>query len=473
MKKLLLLLSGAFSFSICAQTPLANATLELTLTTAGGTNNRSGLAYNPNQQLYYSVNAGSSGYPGETYDAAGNQVNTVSQGFDFRGAWWNPNTNQFEGNGYSSLGIWVGNLTASYYLNGTGTTVLSGSAPDPQSCGDYDYMDDEILYYNSGSIYRYSRATNTFISSVPITGLAVSTSNLNWNSVAYTGIPGMEAGVYDYVLRKFYFINKNTGAYVTECVLPGGAPASSSFQMSFEAEYLWLYSAGQWNGYKVLEQCSVTNSSLTISACSSYLSPAGNTYITSGMYTDTIPNAAGCDSLITIDLTIQNTYSFIQESACGQYISPGGNTYTSTGVYYDTIPNAAGCDSIVEIDLSIVPNNIDNSVTVSGATIQANQLVAAYQWLDCNGFVPLSGEVNQYFTPSVTGSYAVEITVGLCTDTSECVLIDFTGIEELMTGPKELVKIFDLMGRETEFQPNVPLIYLYSDGTRERRIEIE
>ena len=33
---------------------------------------------------------------------------------------------------------------------------------------------------------------------------------------------------------------------------------------------------------------------------------------------------------------------------------------------------------------------------------------------------------------------------------------------------KELVKILDHLGRETEFKANTPLIYVYSDGTTEK-----
>ena len=46
-------------------------------------------------------------------------------------------------------------------------------------------------------------------------------------------------------------------------------------------------------------------------------------------------------------------------------------------------------------------------------------------------------------------------------------------LEEIDSTPKELVKIFDLMGRETEFKSNTPLILVYSDGTFERVLSIE
>lgn len=38
---------------------------------------------------------------------------------------------------------------------------------------------------------------------------------------------------------------------------------------------------------------------------------------------------------------------------------------------------------------------------------------------------------------------------------------------------KELIKIVDLLGRETEFKSNTPLIYIYSDGSTERVMELE
>ena len=38
---------------------------------------------------------------------------------------------------------------------------------------------------------------------------------------------------------------------------------------------------------------------------------------------------------------------------------------------------------------------------------------------------------------------------------------------------KKLIKIVDFMGRETEYVPNIPLIYIYSDGTREKVMKLE
>ena len=99
-----------------------------------------------------------------------------------------------------------------------------------------------------------------------------------------------------------------------------------------------------------------TTSTINVSVCQTYTVPSGDeTYTVSGVYHDTIPNAANCDSIITINLTIKNnTTATISPIACGSYTVPSGDeTYTVSGTYMDTIPNAAGCDSILTINLTV------------------------------------------------------------------------------------------------------------------------
>jgi hypothetical protein len=82
------------------------------------------------------------------------------------------------------------------------------------------------------------------------------------------------------------------------------------------------------------------------------------------------------------------------------------------------------------LNLTINPTP-DNSITQNGGSLTATQTGATYQWIDCdNFFVPVIGEVNQTFFPSLSGYYAVEVTIGDCSSTSECRLVDFTGIDE-------------------------------------------
>jgi hypothetical protein len=46
------------------------------------------------------------------------------------------------------------------------------------------------------------------------------------------------------------------------------------------------------------------------------------------------------------------------------------------------------------------------------------------------------------------------------------------GINELNSS-KNLILVLDLMGRETTFQPNTPLIYVYDDGSTEKVFSVE
>ncbi|MBL7897113.1 MAG: T9SS type A sorting domain-containing protein, partial [Crocinitomicaceae bacterium] len=179
-----------------------------------------------------------------------------------------------------------------------------------------------------------------------------------------------------------------------------------------------------------------SSSTVSIQACDSLVSPSAN-YIwnTSGTYLDTIPNSAGCDSIITVNLTINNpTFSVQNFTACNSFVSPSTNyLWNASGTYQDTISNSAGCDSIITVNLII--ESVDSSAVQNGLSISANQNGASYQWLDClNGFSEIAGETNQTFTALNNGEYAVEVTLNSCVDTSVCFVIDDVSLAENARG---------------------------------------
>lgn len=49
----------------------------------------------------------------------------------------------------------------------------------------------------------------------------------------------------------------------------------------------------------------------------------------------------------------------------------------------------------------------------------------------------------------------------------------YLSVPELVQSEKELVKIVNLLGQETEYKPNTVMIYIYSDGTSERVFKLE
>lgn len=178
---------------------------------------------------------------------------------------------------------------------------------------------------------------------------------------------------------------------------------------------------------------------LTTTACDSFTF-AGTTYTESGTYTGVLPNATGCDSIITVNLTVyQSSGSTLTETACDSF-SLNGQTYTTSGSYVvATLPNASGCDSVVLLELTI--NTVDVTVTVNPTGLHANQAGAMYQWLDCNDQNnPLTGATQQDFSPQQSGSYAVAVTANGCSDTSVCQSFSVTGIAD--TDPFGLIRIF-------------------------------
>lgn len=155
---------------------------------------------------------------------------------------------------------------------------------------------------------------------------------------------------------------------------PVGTGATSEFTLIRkpnvqQGQTNWAIGATQWNvfpqnmtdslGSHSMIACGTpcTNTSSTISpvACDSYTAPDAMQYTTSGSYTATIPNAGGCDSVITINLTVNSsTMSSMIESVCDSF-TLNATTYTFTGIYTQTIPNSIGCDSIITLDLTVTP----------------------------------------------------------------------------------------------------------------------
>ena len=97
----------------------------------------------------------------------------------------------------------------------------------------------------------------------------------------------------------------------------------------------------------------------TATACNQYVWN-GTTYTETGVYIDTIPSQAGCDSIVTLTLTINNSITTEQtEVACDSYTWTDGNTYTESGTYYQYLQTVHGCDSTVVLHLTI-----NNSVAI-------------------------------------------------------------------------------------------------------------
>ena len=141
----------------------------------------------------------------------------------------------------------------------------------------------------------------------------------------------------------------------------------------------------------VSSNCVCISSSIdTVSTCDNYTWIDGNTYTTSNSTaTYTIANSAGCDSVITLNLTINSSSSAstINIIACDSY-NWNGFTFTNTGIFTQTLTNVEGCDSVITLNLTINSSSSASTINITACD--------SYNW---NGFIfTTSGIYTQSFT---------------------------------------------------------------------------
>jgi gliding motility-associated-like protein len=91
-------------------------------------------------------------------------------------------------------------------------------------------------------------------------------------------------------------------------------------------------------------------------------------YTDSGTYVDIFESAQGCDSVVTLELTVTNSLSSLNViTICeGESYTEGSSTYTATGTYTDFYAaSGPGCDSVVTTELTVVsPISVTNTVVI-------------------------------------------------------------------------------------------------------------
>ncbi len=160
-------------------------------------------------------------------------------------------------------------------------------------------------------------------------------------------------------------------------------------------------------------------------ACGSLTWIDGNTYTENTSATFMLTSVNGCDSLVTLDLTIssvlQTTDSFTE---CGSFTWTNGVTYTeSNNTAIQELISVGGCDSLVTLDLTIIPLP-SNEVFVSGATITADAFASSYQWFECSTGLEIEGATFQSFTATESGEYGVSISIEGCINESDCEFVE-------------------------------------------------
>ena len=120
--------------------------------------------------------------------------------------------------------------------------------------------------------------------------------------------------------------------------------------------------------------CPQTANSINLTSCQPIV-VNGTTYSSSGSFEQTLINSEGCDSILTINVTINEpTFETIDLQSCTS-VTVNNVSYTFTDTYIQTLTNTMGCDSTLTINVTI--NNSSSasinvkdcdSVTVNNVT---------------------------------------------------------------------------------------------------------
>jgi hypothetical protein len=157
----------------------------------------------------------------------------------------------------------------------------------------------------------------------------------------------------------------------------------------------------------------------------------GGAYQTAnGSYNDVYSTNSGCDSIVTTTLTVDSAITGIdvQQAAC-DFVWIDGITYnTSDSTSSFTLSSTSGCDSIVTLNLTINP--IVTTIVQNGNDIEASSINGSapytYQWN--------TGETTAIITPSANGLYSVVVSdADSCFSDTAIFLVEFvntTGIEK-------------------------------------------
>ena len=93
-------------------------------------------------------------------------------------------------------------------------------------------------------------------------------------------------------------------------------------------------------------------------ACGSFTWIDDVTYTSSTntpLYTIVGGNINGCDSTVNLNLTVlQPSSNTINISSCGPYLAGNGQLYAQSTAFTYTIPNAVGCDSNITVNLTVI-----------------------------------------------------------------------------------------------------------------------
>jgi len=179
----------------------------------------------------------------------------------------------------------------------------------------------------------------------------------------------------------------------------------------------------------VINNPSASTVDTTVCTGQSYLG-----YTSTGTYTKTITSASGCDSVVTVHLTVLPPLTGTKDTVICNGQSYLG--YNSTGTYTKTLTSTSGCDSVVTLHLKVLPAVLTQKDTIicNGQSYLGHSVSGTYAEIftaasGCDSTVNIHLTVlppmasvkdtaicfgTSYMGHNVAGAYTTHFTVGDC-----------------------------------------------------------
>lgn len=360
-----------------------------------------------------------------------------------------------------TAGLFTGNANFNWY---PGAHVLSTPTVQPNSfiskyktcelyteiaieaCGSYAHSAQGQLYTESGIYYDTLRTVGNFCDSILVFNLTIGNDTIIEENASSCGTFHWSANNLSYSESGTY---TESFAGVADCdsvrVLNLTVNAAHSYNQfpdvceSFESDAGNVYTeSGVYvETFTTLAGCdsiytfnvsinTPSDTLISVIACDAFqLNDGGPIYDVSGLYTETLTNQAGCDSLISLDLSIlpSSGETIFNVTSCTPYIwQLTGELYDASGAYSLYMENQFGCDSVTTLDLEIV--QIDTTIIFEGNMLTSIANADAYQWIRCDqGNAPIAGATSNSYQVTEDGLYALILIDNDCVDTTACKLV--------------------------------------------------
>lgn len=212
----------------------------------------------------------------------------------------------------------------------------------------------------------------------------------------------------------------------------------------------------------------VTSSTLNINSCDSY-TLNNQTYSTSGTYQQTVQNSTGCDSIITLHLTINKKFTEQTRVICeGETFFAGGANQTTAGTYIDTLQTILGCDSVVTTHLNVNPKpapelGSDRNLCRNSQYVLTPGNFDTYLWQD--------NSTTANFTVNAAGLYWVKVT-----NSFNCSATDTFRVTAILESPADFLKETDSICNYSTLEiipTNSYSSYQWSTGSTGNKIIIQ